>query len=54
MQSRQSGVGENSLGREKANIKSWNLSKYIAHLGYIKHLKVVGKLNIWRKLAENK
>ena len=43
---RQGGVWENSLEREKARIKSWNPSKYMAYLGYIKYFKVVGELNI--------
>lgn len=54
LQGRQGGVGENSLEGEKARIKSWNPSKYMAYLGYIKYFKVAGELNIWGKVAGNK
>lgn len=32
--------------REKARINSWNLSKYMAYLGYIKYFRVAGELNV--------
>lgn len=37
---------ENSLGRAKARIKSWKLSRYMAYSVYIKYFRIVGELNI--------
>lgn len=40
--------------REKARINSWNLSKYMAYLGYIKYFRVAGELSVWGRAAGNK